>query len=250
MKMVVAYIRNEAFEPIRTELLGLGFPSLSITEVKGSGRQKGDSGRYRGAALTDYLRPKLKIECAVEEGDVQTVVDTFLKHARTGEIGDGKVVIRVPRLGIEPETDGAIDREPILSGDEEVGEVVLLAGKKTLADNAREVLHLAAVVSLTEIAIAEAREEVEQNLRGSFLEELRSRDDLEPSEVVRRAGRLGCDLSRGAVVLCAALTTDRPRHVVATIAGEWEGALAENLDGRVYALMPATGGDDAPERTL
>lgn len=93
MKMVVAYIRHETFEPIRTELLGLGFPSLSITEVSGSGRQKGDSGRYRGAALADYLRPKLKVECAVDDGDVQVVVDTFLKHARTGEIGDGKLFV-------------------------------------------------------------------------------------------------------------------------------------------------------------
>ncbi len=65
----------------------------------------------------------------------------------------------------------------------------------------------------------EAKEEVEQNLRGSLLEELRSRPDLDPREVVRRAGRLGCDLSRGAVILCAELTTDRPRHVVATISG-------------------------------
>ncbi|HVJ27036.1 MAG TPA: helix-turn-helix domain-containing protein [Vicinamibacterales bacterium] len=167
-----------------------------------------------------------------------------------GEAAGSTVVIRVPRLGIEPEVDAAVDREPILSGDEEVGEVILVAGKKAPSANAREVLHLAAVVSLTEIAIAEAREEVEQNLRGSFLEELRSRDDLDPREVMRRASRLGCDLSRGAVVMCAALSTDRPRHVVATIAGEWDGALAENLDGRVYALMPATGGDDAPERTL
>src|SRR5213078_1288147 len=58
MKMVVAYIRHEAFEPIRTELLDLGFPSLSISEVKGSGRQKGITERYRGAELTNYLRPK------------------------------------------------------------------------------------------------------------------------------------------------------------------------------------------------
>ena len=93
MKMVVAYIRNEAFEPIRTDLLGLGFPSLSITEVKGSGRQKGVTGRYRGSSLSDYLRPKLKVECGVAEADVQTVVDTFLKHARTGEVGDGKVFV-------------------------------------------------------------------------------------------------------------------------------------------------------------
>jgi DNA-binding PucR family transcriptional regulator len=67
---------------------------------------------------------------------------------------------------------------------------------------------------------------------------------------MRRAGRLGCDLSRGAVVLCAELTTDRPRHVVATIDGEHPGALAQQLDGRVYALLPAAGGDEAPERTL
>jgi nitrogen regulatory protein PII len=93
MKMVVAYIRHEAFEPIRTELLGLGFPSLSISEVKGSGRQKGITERYRGAELTNYLRPKIKIECVVSDADVQTIVDTILKHARTGAVGDGKVFV-------------------------------------------------------------------------------------------------------------------------------------------------------------
>ena len=93
MKMVVAYIRHEAFEPIRTELLELGFPSLSISEVKGSGRQKGITERYRGAELTNYLRLKVKIECVVAEGDVPTIVDTVLKHARTGAVGDGKVFV-------------------------------------------------------------------------------------------------------------------------------------------------------------
>jgi nitrogen regulatory protein PII len=93
MKMVVAYIRHEAFEPIRTELLSLGFPSLSITEVKGSGRQKGITERYRGAELTNYLRPKIKIECVVSDQDVQTIIDTILRHARSGEIGDGKVFL-------------------------------------------------------------------------------------------------------------------------------------------------------------
>src|SRR3712207_7641822 len=93
MKLVSAYIRHKAFEPIRTELLELGFPSLSIMEVKGSGRQKGITERYRGAELTNYLRPKVKIECVVATGDVQTVVDTILKHARTGSIGDGKVFV-------------------------------------------------------------------------------------------------------------------------------------------------------------
>jgi nitrogen regulatory protein PII len=93
MKMVVAYIRHEAFEPIRLELLELGFPSLTISEVKGSGRQKGITERYRGAELTNYLRPKIKIECVVSGTDVPTIVDTILKHARTGAIGDGKVFL-------------------------------------------------------------------------------------------------------------------------------------------------------------
>ena len=93
MKMVLAYVRHEAFEPIRTELLNLGFPSLSISEVKGSGRQKGITERYRGAELTNYLRPKIKIECVVEVKDVPTIVDVILKHARTGSIGDGKVFV-------------------------------------------------------------------------------------------------------------------------------------------------------------
>ena len=93
MKMVVAYIRHEAFEPIRSDLLELGFPSLSISEVKGSGRQKGITERYRGAEVTNYLRPKIKIECVVASGDVQTIVDTILKHARTGAVGDGKVFV-------------------------------------------------------------------------------------------------------------------------------------------------------------
>lgn len=93
MKMVVAYIRHEAFEPIRTDLLDLGFPSISISEVKGSGRQKGITERWRGAEMTNYLRPKLKIECVVSDRDVQTIVDTILRHARTGAVGDGKIFV-------------------------------------------------------------------------------------------------------------------------------------------------------------
>jgi nitrogen regulatory protein P-II 1 len=93
MKKIEAYVRHEAFEPIRTELLQLGFPSLSITEVKGSGRQKGVTERYRGAELTNWLRPKVKIECVVATGDVDTVVEAILKHARTGSVGDGKLFV-------------------------------------------------------------------------------------------------------------------------------------------------------------
>jgi nitrogen regulatory protein PII len=93
VRKIEAFVRHESFEPIRNELLNLGFPSLTISEVKGSGRQKGITERYRGASLTNYLRPKLKIECVVATGDVETVVECILRHARTGAIGDGKVFV-------------------------------------------------------------------------------------------------------------------------------------------------------------
>ena len=93
MKKIEAFIRHEAFEPIRTELLELGFPSLTISEVKGSGRQKGVVETYRGAVLTNYLRPKVKLECVVSDADVTTVVEVVLKHGRTGAVGDGKVFV-------------------------------------------------------------------------------------------------------------------------------------------------------------
>ncbi len=134
--------------------------------------------------------------------------------------------------------DGIVAEVPIASGDEVIGAVLLLDAAADVA--APEFLHLAAVASLTEVAIAEARDEVEQNLRGSLLEELRTRPDaIDAREIVRRAGRLGCDLSQGGVALCAKLTSDRPRHVVALITGEYGGALAQHMEGRVYALLPS-----------
>ena len=93
MKMIVAYIRHEAFEPIRQDLLEAGFPSISIAEVKGSGRQKGITEHYRGSEIAIHLRPKLKLECVVEDQDAQVIVETILKHARTGSVGDGKIFI-------------------------------------------------------------------------------------------------------------------------------------------------------------
>ena len=134
--------------------------------------------------------------------------------------------------------DGIVAEVPIASGDEVIGAVLLLDAAADAA--APEFLHLAAVASLTEVAIAEARDEVEQNLRGSLLEELRTRPDaVDAREIVRRAGRLGCALSQGGVALCAKLTSDRPRHVVALITGEYGGALAQHMEGRVYALLPS-----------
>jgi nitrogen regulatory protein P-II 1 len=93
MKMVVAYIRHEAFEPIRSDLLEAGFPSLSISEVKGSGRQKGLTEHYRGSEIAIHLRPKLKLECVVEDEAVGLVTETILRYARTGSVGDGKIFL-------------------------------------------------------------------------------------------------------------------------------------------------------------
>ena len=93
MKMIVAYIRHEAFEPIRQDLLEAGFPSLSISEVKGSGRQKGITEHYRGSEIAIHLRPKLKIECVVDDDAKALVVETILRHARTGSVGDGKIFV-------------------------------------------------------------------------------------------------------------------------------------------------------------
>ena len=93
MKMIVAYIRAEAFEPIREELLDAGFPSLSISEVKGSGRQKGLTEHYRGSEIKINLRPKLRIECVVESEDTPAVTEAILRHARSGRVGDGKIFV-------------------------------------------------------------------------------------------------------------------------------------------------------------
>jgi nitrogen regulatory protein PII len=93
MKMVIAYIRHEAFEPIRMELLDAGFPSLTVTEVKGSGRQKAITEHYRGSELAVHLRPKLKLEIVVEEKDLGVIKESILRHARTGSVGDGKLFV-------------------------------------------------------------------------------------------------------------------------------------------------------------
>jgi hypothetical protein len=149
---------------------------------------------------------------------------------------------------VVPVPAGIVAEVPIASGDERIGGVVLLQPGRPEPE-AVEFLHLAAVAALTEVAVEEAREEVEENVRGSFLEELRERPDgLEADDVVRRAGRLGCDVSAGALVLCAELTSERPRHVVALVASEYPGALAQHIEGgpagRVYALLPARGDGD------
>ena len=78
---------------MRAELLDKGSPSLAISEVKGSGRQKGVVEHYRGSTLTVNVRPKMKLECVVEDKDRGVLVETILKNARTGDVGDGKIFV-------------------------------------------------------------------------------------------------------------------------------------------------------------
>ena len=120
MKKIEAFIRHEAFEPIRAELLDKGFPSLSIIEAKGSGRQKGIVERYRGSTLTVNVRPKLKLEIVVEDKDKAIVVETILRHARTGEVGDGKIFVLPVEEAIRIRTgEGG---EPVLQAARGVGD--------------------------------------------------------------------------------------------------------------------------------
>ncbi len=215
-------------------------------------------------SLVERLRAvHLQMLDAVLTGDGLAAVADLAADA-----AGGPVVVVVPRLGVavaSPGGDAAlaavrryvgeqgrgrvapvppevVAEVPIASGDERIGGVVLLDPGRPEPE-AVEFLHLAAVAALTEVAVEEAREEVEENVRGSFLEELRERPDaIDAADVVRRAGRLGCDLTNGAVVLCAELSSERPRHVVALIASEYPGALAQHVEGgpagRVYALLP------------
>jgi sugar diacid utilization regulator len=182
-----------------------------------------------------------------------------------GEAAGAPVAIVVPRLGVAVGASGelrgyvadrlrgrsvatpdAVSLEvPITSGDTAVGAILLLGDA---GDDAAEYLSLAAVASLTELAIADARDEVERNVRGSFLEDLRGKVEQDGPDVVRRAGRLGTDLSKGAVGLCAEIDGGRPRHVATSIGADHDGALAEWLpdDGRVIALLPALAGGAEP----
>jgi nitrogen regulatory protein PII len=91
MKMVVAYIDSDRFEPIREELLALGFLSLSVLSANGSVPEATVSGSYRGATIERHLRPKARLECVVGADHTTTVIDTVIKHG-----GERSFVFVVP----------------------------------------------------------------------------------------------------------------------------------------------------------
>ena len=95
------------------------------------------------------------------------------------------------------------------------------------------------MAAMTDLALVESRQQVEDELRGTFLEELRAGDQLEASEVIRRGERLGCDLSAGALILAGDPEPDRIHRFMAAIKAECPAAFVQRLDGRVYAVIPA-----------
>jgi sugar diacid utilization regulator len=125
----------------------------------------------------------------------------------------------------------------------------MLAGAEPVTGDPAELLHITALATVTTLALEQAREHAAQQLGAGLIDELRH-SGLEGGEVVRRAARLGCDLVRGAVLLVTAVSSSRPRQAMAVIAGEYPGAVAELIEGRIYALLPARGGDEAPESTV
>ena len=93
MKKIMAIVRPNKLEVIKEALDSIGCPSLTVTEVKGRGRQKGITEIYRGREYAIDLLPKLEINIVVPDGAASKVVDTIAKAAHTGEIGDGKIFI-------------------------------------------------------------------------------------------------------------------------------------------------------------
>jgi len=93
LKKVEAIIRPFKLDEVKIALVNAGVVGMTVSEVRGFGRQKGQTERYRGSEYTVEFLQKLKIEIVIEENQVDMVVDKIVTAARTGEIGDGKIFI-------------------------------------------------------------------------------------------------------------------------------------------------------------
>jgi nitrogen regulatory protein P-II 2 len=93
MKLIIAIIKPFKLDAVRDALTATGVQGLTVTEVKGYGRQKGHTEIYRGAEYAVSFLPKLKIEIAVSAAEANKVVEALAETARTGQIGDGKIFV-------------------------------------------------------------------------------------------------------------------------------------------------------------
>jgi len=112
MKQITAIIKPFKLEEVRESLASCGITGLTVSEVKGFGRQKGHTELYRGAEYVVDFLPKIKIEVVVNTADVDRCVDAIIKAAQTGKIGDGKIFItsvdRVVRIRTGEEDESAV----------------------------------------------------------------------------------------------------------------------------------------------
>ena len=97
MKIVMAIIKPFKLDEVRDALTAIGVHGMTVTEVKGYGRQKGHTEIYRGAEYAVSFLPKIKVEVAVATDQVDKIIDTIAAAAKTGQIGDGKIFV----LGID-----------------------------------------------------------------------------------------------------------------------------------------------------
>ena len=93
MKLIVAIIKPFKLDEVRQALTDIGVHGMTVTEVKGYGRQKGHTEIYRGAEYVVNFLPKLRIEVAVDSNMAERVIEAITSRARTGQIGDGKVFV-------------------------------------------------------------------------------------------------------------------------------------------------------------
>ena len=93
MTKIEAIVRPNRFEAVKEALSELGVEGMTVSEVRGHGRQKGHTETYRGREYEVGLIPKLRVEVVVLDGRVEEVIATILEHAATGEIGDGKIFL-------------------------------------------------------------------------------------------------------------------------------------------------------------
>jgi nitrogen regulatory protein P-II 1 len=93
MKQITAIIKPFKLEEVREALAGVGVSGLTVTEVKGFGRQKGHTELYRGAEYVVDFLPKVKVEAVVKDSDVEHAIEVIVKAAKTGKIGDGKIFV-------------------------------------------------------------------------------------------------------------------------------------------------------------
>ena len=112
MKQITAIIKPFKLDEVREALADVNVTGLTVTEVKGFGRQKGHTELYRGAEYVVDFLPKMKVEVVVNEGDVERCIEAIVNSARTGKIGDGKIFVtaveRIVRIRTGEENENAV----------------------------------------------------------------------------------------------------------------------------------------------